>query len=224
MYCETPGCSGEVDEGEVFCTYCEYQKLKKENEELKAMVKRLSEKPILMNTEMVQMTLKDFKTQTRRVIKFPVDWEPLAYEEKESDYLYSFLFNTPCGRYPGGIKCPYGKPGDELWVRETWCKQLGGIVYKADGEDKKFEKFKWKPSIFMPRKYSRIQLRIADIRVERVQDITKSDIVSEGLNPLPHLSLMDRWKNLIDSINGPRGFWFKDNYWLWVIEFERIKP
>ncbi len=231
----------------------------------------MSEKPILMNTEMVQMTLKDLKTQTRRVIKpQPVcDLEGAYFDSYNGGPQWNWWL--PDGRLCNDhdiIKCPYGKPGDELWVRETWRIYHGTtsaqIYYKASADNTGIQvdfgyaqmlkiNPRWRPSIHMPRWASRIQLRITDIRVERIQDITEEDAIEEGLTAITkdgslykygipdndglpgtdnHGWPWNQWEadprkaffKLIDSINGKRGFLVKDNYWLWVIKFERIKP
>lgn len=139
------------------------------------------ERPILMNSEMVQAILSGRKTQTRRIIK-P---QPLLKPKWSGADL---------------IKNPYGCVGGRLWLRETWsplqdikaCAVAGEhceIVYRADdgwieNEPESKETLldgKWKPSIFMPRWASRINLEITNIRVERLQDITESDAIQEGI-------------------------------------------
>ena len=128
--------------------------------------------------------------------------------------------------------CPYGKPGDRLWVRETFgvCDFPGGsasfgkrkILYKADGETT-YDIGKWKPSIFMPRMYSRITLEITSVRVERLQDISNKDIESEGACGMACVTHRLTFKQLWDSINSKRGYSWESNPWVWVVEFERIK-
>lgn len=139
----------------------------------------MRERPILFNGEMVRAILDGRKTQTRRVIKNP-EWR----EEGEIE--------------PGGIcvpgshhyelqnKCPYGKPGDRLWVRETfepYCQ--GTVLYRATDSDRKNnwggDSHKWKPSIHMKRWMSRINLEITNVREERVQDISEEDAKAEGV-------------------------------------------
>ena len=167
----------------------------------------MKERPILFSTEMVRAILDDRKTMTRRVVKPqpPEDW---------------------------GVKCPYGKIGDVLWVRETFCKYKGDYLYKADFDPltrKEFERDnKWKPSIFMPRSASRISLRITNIRVERLNDITEEDAKLEGVI-YPANPVIENYGNgyrtnfrlLWESING-KASWGQ-NPWVWVIEFERLK-
>ncbi len=148
----------------------------------------MKERPILFNTEMVCGVQDGRKTHTRRVIKgnpYKVFWNPIVvngYGGWTDDH----------GR---PVKCPYGKIGDRLWVRQTFtiCSQCGKHLYKSDNHKSRFGKdfFEcpacgfnergWKPSIHMPRRASRITLEITDIRVERVQDIREIDILKEGV-------------------------------------------
>ena len=122
-------------------------------------------------------------------------------------------------------------------MRETYSPDLydsGESVYKADADEcilnNKY--IKWKPSIFMPRKATRIFLKITNVRVERLQDITRSDIRKEGLVCPEHLAsddkeynyrhwYIDDWIKLWDSINKKRGYGWDTNPWVWVIVFEK---
>lgn len=152
-----------------------------------------------------------------------------------------------------GSACPYGDTGDTLWVRETWCQGADdgrqvplrmATLYRADGEHVTLsdgdgftqtnrdgsEKSPWRPSIHMPRWASRITLRITDVRVERLQDISEHDARAEGMS-----SEWDDYERygqsepyrygfsaIWNTINGP-GAW-DDNPWVWVLSFERVKP
>jgi len=146
------------------------------------------------------------------------------------------------------IQCPYGQVGDLLWVRETFAViddrefENGTIYteYKADRPNDKYpgdwpedeakgnpEAPKWKPSIFMPKKYARIWLEITDIRVERLQDIDPVDCINEGIEKLNWLddepiAAIERFSLLWDSINGKKHPW-SSNPFCWVITFRRIK-
>lgn len=174
------------------------------------------ERPILFKGEMVRAILKGKKTQTRRIMK------PQP---------------TGCpGRYPGASqdrrkwfddlldKCPYGQPGDRLWVRETFgevlivnsktSEQRTEIIYRAENEN--YDKFGmnggWKPSIFMPRALSRITLEVVRICVERLQDISEQDAIAEGVGSV------EEFKALWQRINAN----WDNNPWVWVISFEVV--
>lgn len=145
-------------------------------------------KPILFNTEMVKAILEGRKTVTRRVVKFLDGKNPnwTGYI-KDGLTLYNGT-NEPCNK-----KSPF-KKGDYIYVRETWCdptpEQSGyPILYKADmpmtweQEDitLKAEDYKWRPSIHMPKEAARIFLKVTDVRVEQLQDITEEQAKAEGI-------------------------------------------
>lgn len=201
------------------------------------------ERPILLGAPMVRAILYDNKSQTRRAVTPSLRWdsiEPLP------------AFPGEWARYRSGVRhasitCPYGRPGDHLWVRETWATppyfdfvrpsdlQVGTpIYYVADGKEswgrhnelsseatRSLPEF-WtrRPSIHMPRWASRITLEITGVRVERLQEISASDALAEGVT---HSTLNDprveyRW--LWESIYST-GSW-DANPWVWVIEFRKV--
>jgi len=170
----------------------------------------MKEYPILFSGEMVQAILDGRKTQTRRVIK---DQPALPYLwNKVSPNGFQMWTSNPQQGEKGNTElrlCPYGAPGDRLWVRETWrAVELDngndGILYKADNHFKSIENSqaaadlwcdayadrkygnKWRPSIFMPRWASRILLEVTDVRVERVQEISDEDAIKEGIQDVCH--------------------------------------
>lgn len=166
--------------------------------------------PILFSTPMVQAILDGRKTQTRRTIK-------------PQPELRQFIGNVTGNKIEGWqipgtdkfwqpddapdcslLNCPYGKPGDVLWVRETWSSLNtdNGIEYgfKSTASNATLEamedyKLKWKPSIHMPKAACRLYLQITDIRVERLQDISEDDAKAEGIQPL----LQSRMQVAIDG-------------------------
>jgi hypothetical protein len=157
----------------------------------------IKERPILFSAPMVRAILEGRKTVTRRPVK---DLERgTSYQGLEKDGQHLFTKGPAYGK----IRCPYGKPGDRLWVRETWyCDHFevmrgpylkpddldirealedGTLVYGADGlAPYEQEQPTWKPSIHMPRWASRILLEITDVRVERLQDISDDQAKAEG--------------------------------------------
>ena len=167
---------------------------------------------------MVRAILDGRKTQTRRVVK------PQPDEVKDPNAKVALI--TCLRFYQGGKEhsCPYGAPGDRLWVRETFAMESPTCpVYLADQTDKTTVE-RWKPSIHMPRKLSRLTLEIVSVRVERSQDITEEDALDEGvfLNPTTHLATEAReaYGRIWESING-FGSWAL-NPWVWVIEFKKL--
>lgn len=125
--------------------------------------------------------------------------------------------------------CPYGKPGDLLWVRESFyiqdwlnltLKEPQPLYYAVDCRSEEVEDYKKIPSIFMPRWASRITLEIKGIRVERLQAICHGDAFDEGCpdhNWLPRLWFKKAW----DKINVKRGYGWDTNPFVWVIIFKK---
>jgi hypothetical protein len=179
----------------------------------------MKERPIIFNGDMVRATQAGLKTQMRR----PMNPQPPEWIER-----FGYTCFTPAGSISGrGIyngqsaekffKCPYGQPGERLWVRETWLsagydnygqdKLKQYVFYKADSWTKEkmqnwgtiHSKFPpdliWKPSIHMPRWASRITLEIDEIRVERVQDISEDDAKAEGCDFFTPSIRRIGWKN-----------------------------
>ena len=162
----------------------------------------MKERPILFNGEMVRAILDGRKTMTRRIVKPQPPFEPEGYE---CGPFYRLMDAEPiaygfCDEDGNDFKCPYGQPGDRLWVRETWCpvndEAFDGekwIDYRAtpkyeeshpagwDNAPGDPEALSWKPSIHMPRWASRILLEITSVRVERLQEITPNDCEAEGI-------------------------------------------
>ena len=190
-------------------------------------------KPILFNTDMVRAILDGRKTVTRRCVKFLNGKNPnwTGYV-KDGLLLYNGT-NQPC------IKpCQY-QPGDILYIRETWCNDRqftkdstpGRYFYKAS-ESEDFT-VKWKPSIHMPKEAARIFLKVKDVRVERLQDITDEEAKREGSQPQnPFEYDVNKWPNkehfkeiwnsTVKKSDIDRYGW-DANPWVWVIEFERIE-
>ena len=193
-------------------------------------------KPILFNTEMVRAILDGRKTCTRRVIELPenMDGVPVGKSGDSSNPL-GFM-------YPGGIKRPPYQPGDILYVRETWCalpvNEAGHMrghsiyYYRADGDLRpEGWRGKWRPSIHMPKEAARIWLKVTNVRVERLQEITIDGIRNEGISSMAvHAGDMEialkEWKNLWNSTikkTGLDSYGWEANPWVWVIEFERCE-
>ena len=188
----------------------------------------MKERPILFSGPMVRAILEGRKTQTRRIVKVRGGLEyigPKGCEHEPDSWGYPHPCDDGYLTLADGIKCPYGKPGDRLWVRETWAPAEWPptgppAVYRAD--EGMFAS-QWKPSIHMPRAVSRITLEVVSVRVERLQDISEEDALAEGITLVERgTSPVDQFNKLWESINGP-GSW-EANPWVWVVEFKRIEP
>lgn len=153
----------------------------------------MKERPILFSGAMVRALLDGSKTQTRRIVK-PA---PSAGADAVDTYHHPdprphFYAADREGIMAGWCHpCPYGQPGDRLWVREAWARtkvvQAVGdewIVYR-EGDSRTDYGGPWKPSIHMPRAACRIVLEVTAVRVERLQDISEADSVAEGIPPWP---------------------------------------
>lgn len=181
--------------------------------------------PILFSTPMVQAILDGRKTMTRRIIK-PQQPSSFMYGEKKQNDC-TWYVNFPSIIKP--VKCPYGKPGDVLWVRETFAPALGDYAYMADYAKVVLNlpenKGLWKPSIHMPKAACRIFLKITDIKVERLQDITREECKKEGvllgIDNGKFAGWHDIFRDLWENINGPDSW--QSNPWIWVIAFERCE-
>lgn len=190
----------------------------------------MKERPILFSGAMVRAILEGRKTQTRRVVTFREYGK--TYHFDNADPLTSWNFIERIGILNHGhseIPCPYGIAGNRLWVRETFAidtESLKGYaqpMYRADGGSF----FKWKPSIFMPRNVSRINLEVTHVRVERVADISDLDSFAEGVYPCGHdAHRCTQWtcsyQTLWNQINAKRGYGWSKNPWVWVIEFRNL--
>ena len=191
----------------------------------------MKERPILFSGQMVKAILEGKKTQTRRIVKPQPVYLPqfTMWGWKEAaGGGYEVCWK---GDMPEAISeyCPYGRPGDHLWVRETHLVTGGGaVLYKADHPD--LISGYCRPSIHMLRQHSRITLEIVATSVQRLQYISDTDIVAEGIDymiekdgSLSTTFNRQAFANLWDKINGRReGCAWKNNPWVWVVDFSRI--
>ena len=210
----------------------------------------MTEHPILFSAEMVRAILRGDKTQTRRAIKPqpPAEAESVSrqlcsQQIPEFDGAWQWWAGKPQTPITKPLFCPYGAPGDTLWVRETWAPHPHGVmrcgaVYRAD-PDAVPDAGRWRPSIHMPRWASRITLRITAVCVERLQDISEDDAIAEGVALERYVPISDsagkhasgeaeptdpvaEYRDLWNRINGA-GAW-DYNPWVWALSFERVKP
>lgn len=214
----------------------------------------MKERGMIFNAEMVRAILDGRKTQTRRLVN-PEPDSPQLLEARtaESGYVYAIhanRSNVHQGRFRWD--CPFGKPGDRIWVRETFGDCGERLVYRADTDDGAQCKVnRWTPSIHMPRCASRITLEITGVRVERLNDISHEDAGREGIHTevwdqtvvarnyaaedeffqfwsesMPHyVEMNELYRASFHSL------WqsiygeesFLANPWVWVIDFRRIE-
>lgn len=184
----------------------------------------MTERPILFQGPMVRPIRAGTKTQTRRICRLQAD-----ADHREGGAMWTHAQQLD--------RCPYGRPGDRLWVREShWFakdehdpvtgyfpppKTVEDVIYRADGE---VPGKVWRPSIHMPRWACRIVLEVTDLRIERLQDISEADARAEGyvLGAPPCSDDPRGWyRHLWESINGA-GSWAR-NPWVWAVSF-RLLP
>ena len=217
-------------------------------------------KPILFNTEMVRAILDGRKACTRRILKgaIPFDekaeyWNVLKKREWSGPICVEY-FIKQCSPY---------NPEDILYVRETWTEECGKYYYRAHYDSDYLDpcetlsggypascrnrlgcygcmatstRIHWHPSIHMPKEAARIWLKVTDVRVERLQDITEDGAKAEGANWKNGKNVgweekMKRtaterfaeiWNSTIKKSDRGRYGW-DANPWVWVIEFERCE-
>jgi len=218
-------------------------------------------RPILFQGAMVRALLDGSKTQTRRICKSQPYSNGYHFDGHEilchNDYLPPSAMLMDAKGYTTSnmegweAECPYGQPGECLWVRETFLDTQGtGIEHRDESglhhryafaadcapgsygdQARKGYGLKWKPSIHMPRAASRILLEIVSVRVELLQDISEADAAAEGWQRRPAVSddpevhadaARDWYRDLWESINGV-GSWGA-NPWVWAVEFKRVTP
>lgn len=247
------------------------------------------ERPILFSGRLVRAILEGRKSQTRRVVmskarNMQESGQVCVRRNPDNDPWYrEHVWSV---RQSGGVwgdftheqmlaQCPYGKPGDRLWVREAWrfgyptgepghfsilaptghsLDREGRCFYRSDFAEKPGEpRMLWRPSIHMPRRFSRIMLEVVGIRVERLQDITEEDAKAEGVQIPVHVDetcppgkgygmvnllapylkthksagqdalFRAEFSFLWDTINAGRGFGWAANPWVWVVDFRRVQ-
>jgi hypothetical protein len=193
------------------------------------MATMVKERPILFSGPMVKAILDGRKTQTRRAVKLR---DPTATYSCFDDEGWP-LSADEYGQWEKD-RCPYGQPGDRLWVRECWGyfggdeylyqREPGSVGYRAThGSLQPIPGGKWKPSIHMPRWASRITLEITDVRVEQLRAITEEDAIAEGAQCEGFPAAMTnrgafcrKWSEIYGEAS-----WMA-NPWVWAISFKKV--
>ncbi|KKL84577.1 hypothetical protein LCGC14_1963340 [marine sediment metagenome] len=195
----------------------------------------MKETGILMSAPMVKAILEDRKTCTRRIMLPQPHIEQGILRWDKWKNTKSFVSINMTDHPDLAIPyCPYGQVGDRLWVRETFrINIIGGVSYKADENESWIGK--WKPSIFMPKKFARLWLEITGVRAEHLQDIDSWDCIHEGILQKyysrfhnmfidkPNSQLISEFHVPWDSINAKRGYGWDTNPFVWPIDYKRVK-
>lgn len=219
----------------------------------------MKERPILFSAPMVRAILEGRKTVTRRVVKPQPELLTVSNDvpfgkaghRSNVGWWWRGEQLAQIGKEGFLARCPYGQPGDRLWVRETWgvhdqgfdtAEESHFVVYRADAD--RPEPLRWRPSIHMYRADSRITLEVTGVRVERLWDITTEQAIAEGLEGTRPSNLcemawrdyamskhdpfewfgrpVDSFHSLWVSINGIESW--DANPWVWAVEFKRVLP
>ncbi|NSC32890.1 hypothetical protein [Roseburia intestinalis] len=191
-------------------------------------------KPILFNAEMVRAILDGRKTCTRRICKDANECTVPDMEFYNADRRTYAVHNFADKEHTEQLSiaertCPIC-PGDILYVRETWKKAPNGYYYYEDWQRNDIaDVTKWKPSIHMPKEAARIWLKVTDVRVERLQEITEVQAQAEGCNSglltgacTARGQFEDLWNSTVKKSDIDRYGWDANSY-VWVIEFERCE-
>jgi hypothetical protein len=204
----------------------------------------------------IRAILDGRQSQFRRALSFqpnpeftdfagPEMYAPTEVDSEGEEYPGEEVFGIYCKDGQWGLPCPFGKPGDRLWVRETFGQMRWDCltsrrpaevrtVYKAGPHpfDKDVphgwqKENRWRPSVQMPRRASRITLEMTDVRVERLHDMTDADAEAEGAEASvlsPPYRFRSSFHVLWDSINIKHGFGWDKNPWTRVVAFKRVTP
>ncbi|ENI5566672.1 hypothetical protein ABZH46_002946 [Salmonella enterica] len=213
----------------------------------------MKERGMIFNSEMVRAILDGRKTQTRRPVKPQPELTERSGFSWNGVVFGSGSDDRETNRNFAHVKCPFGKPGDRIWVRETWqvihdhIDESSHVEYRTyapsipkekdrywhtvyaehfGDESREDRGFPWRPAIHMPRWASRILLEITDVRVERLRGLSEEDAKSEGIIPSAG-GVLPGWEYRINFRDLWMDIYGTDNWeanpWVWVIEFKRVE-
>jgi hypothetical protein len=202
----------------------------------------VTERPILFSDAMVRAIITGRKTQTRRLVRPRATAElaqiaPGMTAEQAVNYCHTgnewreqrgTWFFLDGYRNPAFARCPFGAPGDRLWVREAWspigplseCTSPRDIWFRATAGEERHAPIKYRPSIHMPRWACRLELVVTGVRVERLHAITDEDARAEGIVRGDFANHREDFASLWELINGKRAPW-ASNPWVWVVSFRQ---
>lgn len=181
----------------------------------------MKETGLMFKAPMVRAILEGRKTQTRRIAK------PVRHPDLGNVYSPGALVLEHEPQHVINRACPYGQPGDRIYVRETYAEHphYGQIAFRADGEE--FEDAdgwlwepKWRPSSQMPKELARIWLEVTGVRVERLQYITEADAKAEGVDASKYRGLDRAYARAFSELWESTGGDWAANPWVWVVDFK----
>ena len=206
----------------------------------------MKDRPIIMIGESVRAILAGTKTQTRRVVRGPVDFVG-GQGQRDDLTCWGYWVDDMYGRWAVlargldqhhahglvSMPCPFGVPGGRLWVRETWRQSPGSmsVHYRADSDE--VAGGPWRSAIHMPRWASRLTLEVTDVRVQRLQEISEEDARAEGVPRLQRDAPDSPWsegpawfrmgfRDAWDALNGKRAPW-SSNPFVWAPTFKVVR-
>ncbi len=166
------------------------------------------ERPVLFSAPMIRALQAGRKQQTRRVMNPPPErdgggwrWGEFRWEGAAPEALLAH--------------CPYGRPGDRLWVKEVWAPAGDGFVYRADAPEN--PPARWKSPLFIPRLASRLLLQVEAVRAEPLQLLSEADARAEGVED------REAYRTLWEHLNAARGHGWDEDPWVWVVTFSPVE-
>ena len=192
-----------------------------------------TERPIIFSDASIRQILEGRKTQTRRALRRQPRYSIRKDINSPSGFSYTDQNDMPAAPV---LKCPYGKVGDRLWVREWWTTEHRAfdgepsekfksqaesrserLYFRVDSPDAHDSRY-WRNPLFMPRWASRLMVELTGIRLETLHSISGDDVLAEGCSGNDWHEYAELW----DHLNAKRGYDWESNPWVWVLEFRRI--
>lgn len=175
---------------------------------------------MLFSTGMVKAILRGNKTKTRRIVKAEIPTTVTKIIRSDIDNDFYELWEGGSCTYM--VRCSFNV-GDTIWVRETFAEKDNRVIYRADVCSKWDlpDGFKWKPSLFMPKKHCRLFLEVTGVRIERLQDISEEEAKAEGVCSDDTKTAVECFQTLWASINGQASW--DENPYVFVYDFKVVE-